>query len=367
MAPRRLTTDVRLLTVLGALTLFGLIALTSASSVLAYEKFNNSFYFIKHQILFGLIPGIIFFIAASKIPYTFWKKTAPITFGFSLLLLILVLIPGVGSKLGGARSWFIIGGLSFQPAELVKLTFLFYCAAWLEKKGRDVESFQYGFLPFLAITAVVLGLIALQPDVGTMVIVFCMGMLVFFLAGGKIRHMALLGLLGLAGLFLLIKAAPYRAARLLTFIRPEMDLQGSGYQINQALLAVGSGGLWGVGFGQSRQKFRYLPEVTGDSIFAIIAEELGFFLAAGLVLLFLYFLLRVIDAGKRAPDVFGRLLALGIGSWIAVQAIINIGAMVKVLPLTGLPLPFISYGGTSLAMLLAASGIIVNISKHSNS
>lgn len=355
--------DTQLLWAVGALIVFGLIALTSASSVLAFDKFHDNFYFIRHQILFGLLPGLAVFFVVAKIPYDRLRQLALPLFGFSLVLLVLVLIPGIGVKLGGARSWFNFFGASFQPAELAKLSFILYLAAWLEKKGESITDWKMGLGGFLAITGLLLGLIALQPDVGTMLIIAVIAGGMFFAAGGRWAHIGILALSAVLAVFLLIKAAPYRAERLLTFMNPAHDLQGQGYQINQALIAVGSGGAFGVGLGHSRQKFRYLPEVTGDSIFAIVAEELGFFLSSGLMLLFAWFVLRVLRVSSRAHDDFGRFAAVGIGAWIGVQALVNIGAMINILPLTGLPLPFISYGGSSLMMLLAATGVLVSISR----
>ncbi len=355
--------DRQLIWAVGALIAFGLVALTSASSVLGFEKFHDNFYFIKHQVMFGLLPGLLMFFVIMRIPYERLRQCALPLFGFSLLLLVLVLIPGIGVKLGGARSWFNIFGISFQPAELAKLGFILYLAHWLDKKGEGLSDFKTGFIPFMLITLLVLGLVALQPDVGTMMIIAAIAAVMFFAAGGRYRHIGLMVLGGVLAIFLLIKAAPYRAERFLTFLNPSHDPQGQGYQINQALIAVGSGGMFGVGLGHSRQKFRYLPEVTGDSIFAIVAEELGFFLSSALMVLFLWFILRVCKVAEGAPDNFGRFAAIGIGAWIGAQSLLNIGAMINILPLTGLPLPFISYGGSSLLTLLAAVGVLISISQ----
>lgn len=365
MTTRRHTFDISFLAIVGLLTGFGLIALTSASSVEAFAKYKDSFYLIKHQILLGFLPGILLFFICLKIRYTFWKTMATPILIIALALLVLVLVPGIGTKLGGARSWFNVGGISFQPSEVAKLALIIYLSAWMSKHGEEIKDVKYGLVPFLVVTGLMLGLIMLQPDIGTMMITAIIAVIIFFLGGGSIKHIALMGVAGILGLFALIKAAPYRAARLLTFLHPELDPKGIGYQINQALLAIGSGGIFGLGFGHSRQKFRYLPEVTGDSIFAIIGEELGFILAAGLIVLFLWYLLRAISIAKHSNDEFGRFLALGIGVWVTVQAFINVAAMIGLMPLTGVPLPFISYGGTSLAILLGASGILLNISKYS--
>jgi len=213
----------------------------------------------------------------------------------------------------------------------------------------------------------VLGIIALllilQPDIGTMSIIILTSLVVYYVGGANLVHMAGVGIAGFLSLLVLIKMSPYRAARLMTFLHPELDPQGIGYHINQAFLAIGSGGFWGRGFGLSRQKFQYLPEVAGDSIFAVIAEELGFMIAALVILAFLYLMYRGFKIAQNAPDSFSKILVVGIVSWIMIQAFVNIGAMVGLLPLTGVPLPFISYGGTSLFVLLGACGIVINISK----
>ena len=349
--------------VFALLTLIGLIILTSAGSALGYEKFNDSYYFIKHQLLFGLLPGLALLLIFSKINYQKLKKfSIPLLF-FSIILLIIVFIPGISAKYGSAKSWINIAGLSFQPSELVKLTFLLYLTTWLEKRGESgVRDFYYGFLPFVFLLAIISGLIIAQPDLGTLSIIIFMCMAVFFASGAKLKHVMGLVALGATAIYFLIKT-PYRAARLTTFLHPELDPLGVGYHINQAFLAVGSGGLWGRGFGHSRQKFLYLPEASGDSIFAVFAEELGFAICALFVILFLFLIFRGLKIAKQAPDPFGKLLATGIISWFAIQACFNIGAMVGLLPITGVPLPFVSAGGTALAVSMAAVGIMINISK----
>jgi cell division protein FtsW len=208
-------------------------------------------------------------------------------------------------------------------------------------------------------------LMILQPDIGTMSIIAAMSLVVYFVAGAPLAYIGGLIAMGIGALGMLIGLAPYRAARFTTFLNPELDPQGIGYHINQALLAIGSGGLFGLGYGHSRQKFQFLPEVSGDSIFAVTAEELGFFLSVLVLVLFLAFLWRTIQIANGAPDKFGRYVSIGIGAWIVVQAFVNIGSMVALMPITGVPLPFISYGGTSLAISMAAVGVVLNISKYS--
>ncbi len=358
------TPDYKLISTITAIVLLGLVVLSSASSVLGYENFKDSLYYLKHQIFVGLIPGIIVMYVLSRVDYRVWRKYSTWFLIASIVLLVLVFIPGLGLKLGGARSWIIVGGMSMQPAELVKLSFLLFLAAWLERRITTLDDWLHGLLPFLGVLGVVVLLIMLQPDTGTMLIIAMISTAVYFVAGAPWKHIGTLFAGGVAGLFLLIKMAPYRAARLATFLNPDTDTQGAGYHLKQSLLAVGSGGLFGLGLGHSRQKFAYLPEAAGDSIFAIAAEELGFFFSVLLLCLFIYFIIRGIKISSSAPDTFGKLLAVGIVTWIGWQAIMNIGAMVGILPLTGVPLPMVSYGGTALMTVLAAIGILINISKH---
>jgi len=360
------TIDYLFLLIIGVIILFGLVMLLSASAPKGYTEFGDSYYFIKHQMIFGLIPGIGALLVFSRIPYMFWRQHAWSFLIFSLVLLVLVFIPGLSAGIGSAHSWISIGGLfSLQPSEIVKLTFLFYLAAWLaghdKHSVRDVHS---GFLPFVLVLGAIMLLMILQPDVGTMSIIAAMALIVYFVAGAPLTYVSGLIMAGIAGLALLITAAPYRAARFTTFLHPELDPQGIGYHINQALLAIGSGGFFGLGYGHSRQKFQYLPEVSGDSIFAIVSEEMGFLVATLTIVLFLIFLWRILEIAKHAPDPFAKYVVVGIGAWIVIQAFVNIGSMVALMPITGVPLPFISYGGTSLAISLAAMGVVLNISRH---
>ncbi|MBU1126062.1 putative lipid II flippase FtsW, partial [Patescibacteria group bacterium] len=281
-------------------------------------------------------------------------------------LLILVFIPGVGADYGTfAKSWVSIGSIAFQPAELVKLTFLIYLAAWMEKRQSELHDVHSGFVPFLAILGVICGLMLMQPDLGTLSIITAMALTVYFIAGGPLHYLLGLGVAGVVALGVAIQASPYRAERFMTFLHPELDPQGIGYQINQALLAIGSGGLFGRGYGHSLQKFQYLPEVAGDSIFAVMSEELGFLLTSIFLIGFVFFIWRGLAIADKAQDDFGKFLVVGIMAWFGFQAFINIGAMVGLLPITGVPLPFLSYGGTSLVVSLAAVGIVLNISRYS--
>lgn len=353
--------------IVGALLVFGLMMLSSASSPAAYEKFGDNYWYLKHQILFGLLPGLLAFFLMSRLDYRKWKKYALPFLVISVVLLLLVFIPGLGAGYGKAKSWINIFGMSLQPSEIVKLTFLIYLAAWLGPKrgGREMQEAGASFIPFIVVFGIIAVLMILQPDIGTLSVIAITSVIVYFCAGAPLLHLAWISGAGLFLFFLLVKFAPYRTARLMTFLHPELDPQGVGYHINQALLAIGSGGFFGLGLGLSRQKFQYLPEVAGDSIFAVMAEELGFFFMILFVAALVVLAVRGFKIAKNAPDGFGRLLAIGIISWLVLQSFINIGAMLGILPLTGIPLPFVSYGGTALTVCLAAAGIMVNISKYS--
>lgn len=346
---------------------FGFVMLTSASGPSAIQKFHDPYWYVKHQALFGLLPGVIAFVVASRVHYRVWRTLAVPLALVSFFLLLLVFVPGIGATWGTSKSWIHVGNYSLQPVEFVKLTFLVYLAAWFERRSsQEVADFSTGLVPFLAAVGVVALLLMLQPDLGSLLVIAGVAITVYFLAGAPFFHLAGLAAAGAGLIFLAIKAAPYRAARFMTFLHPELDPQGIGYHVNQAFLAIGSGGLFGLGLGHSRQKFLYLPEAVGDSIFAVAAEELGFIVIIGFFLLLLAFLLRGIAIAKAAPDKFSAYLVSGIVAWVFVQTLFNIGSMLGLLPLTGLPLPFISYGGTALMVLLGAMGIVVNVSRHAS-
>ncbi|MBI5465888.1 MAG: putative lipid II flippase FtsW [Candidatus Kerfeldbacteria bacterium] len=346
------------------LVLFGLLFLSSASSVVAWQKLNDSYYYLKHQIFYGLVPGLILFFLFSRLNYQTLRKIALPLLVFSLILLVLVFVPGISLAYGGARRWLNLAGYTFQPSELIKLSFLIYLAAWLEGRGERLRSFKEGVVPFILTVGTVGGLIILQPDLGTASVIAVSSFLTYLVAGANLAHLLTLGLGGLGLLWLVVKFEPYRAARLTVFLHPELDPQGIGYHINQALLAVGSGGFWGLGLGYSRQKYQYLPEVTGDSIFAVMAEELGFLFTLLFLVLIFSFLWRGLRLAQRAPDAFGRYLASGILIWLGFQTCINIASMLGILPLTGVPLPFVSFGGSALMATLAGLGILTNISRQ---
>ncbi|HPN96262.1 MAG TPA: putative lipid II flippase FtsW [Candidatus Moranbacteria bacterium] len=356
--------DSTLLYLLFALLGFGLVMIASAGIAYSRSRFGDSYFFFKHQLLYGVLPGLLVLYITQKIDYNFWKKISFPFFVASIIFLVLVFVPGIGSRIYGASRWIQLGSFSFQPSEMLKLSLVLYLAAWLENRKEQIKDFYEGLIPFVAIVALISFLLVKQPDMGTLGVIVFISMAIFFLSGARVSHIFSIGFFGALALFILIKLESYRMDRLMVFLHPELDPRGIGYQINQALLALGSGGFFGVGLGHSIQKFNYLPEPVGDSIFAIIGEELGFIGALFLILLFLFFALRGLKISKKAPDRFSRLVACGIVSWIIFQAFINISAISGLIPLTGIPLPFISYGGTSLTFLMAGVGILLNISKQ---
>jgi cell division protein FtsW len=347
------------------LIFFGIIMISSSSVVMSMERYGHNYYYVGQQLI-SLVFGLVAMFITFNIDYRFWKKNSFWMMAVTLILLILVFVPGIGKSAGGAHRWIGIGSQWFQPSEIIKLAFIIYLAAWFDKRGEQVKNFFLGFIPFIFLIVIVGALIMLQPDLGTMSVIFLSASAIYFAAGADLTHVLLGGVGVLITAGILIKAAPYRLQRFLVFLNPSADVQGAGYHINQALLAVGAGGWWGLGFGQSKQKYLYLPQVQTDSIFAVIAEEMGFFRSLLLIAGFTFLGFLGYRIAKNAPDNFSRLLAVGITTWVLVQAFINIGAMLNIFPLTGVPLPFISYGGSSLIVLLAAMGIMLNISRHAN-
>lgn len=356
--------DRSLIVSLGIILFFGLVMLSSASSVVSYAKFGNIYNYFSHQLLMVAVSLVLMFVV-SKIDYHKWRNYAGSFLIISIILLILVFIPGIKAEFGTSRSWINIFGFSFQPAELVKITFLIYLATWLEAKKGQLSSFYGGIFPFLATLGVISFLMILQPDLGSLFIIAFMAMIVFFVGGGKFMHILLTLLI--VGLFLFLALyfkSSYQSDRFKCYQNPNFDTQKECYQINQSLIAVGSGGWFGRGLGQSRQKFMYLPEVWGDSIFPIIAEEIGFIFSTLVLLLFLFLFYRILQIAKAAPDAYGATLATGVVAWLSVQAFLNIGGQLNLIPMTGVPLPFISAGGSSALSSLIALGIVINISKQ---
>ncbi len=315
------------------------------------------------QTVLGLFLGTIAMLVTSRLDYKIWKQYAFYFLVLATALCVLVLIPGVGFEHGGARRWFLIFGVSFQPAELLKLAFVIYFAAWASGMKEKMSTFKYGFLPLLVLFSVLGGLLLLQPDTDNVAMIVASGLAIFLASGGKWKYVISLIITGaIIGAFL-VATRPYLRDRFETFIHPERNSQGSSYQIQQSLIAIGSGGMFGRGFGQSVQKFNFLPEPMGDSIFAVQAEEFGFVGASILIILFVFFSTRGLKIASRVTDPFGRLVVVGIVIMITAQAFLNIGAMLGVLPLSGITLPFVSHGGTSLFITLLEMGIILSISK----
>lgn len=356
--------DYQMLLITGILLCFGLAVLYSASTVESFKNFGTTNYYIIHQLLYGALPGLAVLFIFSRMDYHIWQKYLPWLVLISLGLLAMVKLTGFGVSFGGARRWLNIGGILFQPAELAKFTIIVYIASWVDKKKQEINDFSFGLLPSLIIIGLFAGLIIWQPDFGTMLVLLGVSSVMLIAAGISWKYFFYTGSLGALGLYFLILTEGYRVKRLAAFLNPSADPRGIGYQVNQALLAIGAGGLWGYGYGMSRQKHSYLPEVMTDSIFAVLAEELGFLRVMAVLFIFALFALKGIQIARRAPDLFGKLMAFGITSWIVIQAGINIAAMVKILPLTGIPLPFFSYGSTALVMNLSVVGILLNISRQ---
>lgn len=349
--------DLPLLIVVTALTLFGLMMIYDASSVLAYSVYGNKYKFIQDQIIWVILGFSALFIFTSIDYHKLFNLALPLLV-VALALLLMVFVPGLGAGAKGANRWIDLQFFRLQPAEFVKLELALYLSAWFshKEKGR--------FMAFSLLIGAVLLLVMLEPDMGTASIILFEAIVIYFLSGGSLRHFVVAGpLIAFVG-FLFIKFEPYRAARLTSFLNIGASLETTSYHVKQILIALGSGGVLGLGIGNSIQKYAYLPENVTDSIFPIIAEEFGFIGATLLILVYAILVWRGFIIATKAKDKFGKLFAAGITSFIGVQAIINFGAMTALMPLTGVPLPFISYGGSALLVDLAAIGILLNISKQ---
>jgi cell division protein FtsW len=338
------------------LSLFGILMVYDSSVAIAIRDFGNQYYYLRDQLKW-LVVGFVALTVFAFIDYHYWYKIAlPALLG-TLVLLLAVFVPGIGVTALGAHRWINVGFFILQPAELAKLVLAIYLAAWFSRQERE------RLAAFGVLVCMVVGLVLLEPDLGTSVIIVAIALILYFASGAQVWHFAVILPILVAGVVGLAVISPYRMARLTTFLHPDRDPLGSSYHIRQALLGLGSGGWFGVGIGQSRQKYEYLPEANTDSIFAIIGEETGYVGGVAVILMFVFTSWRGFRIAKRARDGFGRLLAIGITSWISLQAIINLSAMVALMPLTGVPLPFVSYGGSSLIIMLSAVGILLNISK----
>ena len=358
--------DRRLLAITLILIIFGLVVLSSAGIADGQKKFSSPYYYLTHQLLYGVMPGLAGMFVFSLINYKFWKKISLFVLVGSLALMIMIFMPGFGHGLKGATRWISLGVFSFQPSEILKLSLIIYLAAWFGNRDERTKKWSYGMLPFLIVLSFVALLLFLQPDIGTLIVVSLIALGIYFLAGPSYKQFAGILLILFLGLSAIIVVEPYRFDRLKAFWDPSVDTKGISYQINQSLISIGSGGLLGVGYNNSSQKQGgFLPEVIGDSIFAIIAEELGLVGSALTVGLFGVLCLFMTSVAKNASDKFGALLVMGINIWIMSQAFVNIAAISGLVPLTGIPLPFISYGGTALAVLLSGMGMVFNVARHS--
>ncbi|WP_077614490.1 stage V sporulation protein E [Caenibacillus caldisaponilyticus] len=356
--------DFLLIAVTLTLLAVGLIMVYSASAVWASYKFDDAFYFAKRQLLFAGM-GILAMFTVMNMNYLTWRAWAKVLLGVCFLLLIVVLIPGIGLKRGGASSWLGVGAFSIQPSEFMKMAMIVFLAKFLSENQKHITTVKKGILPSLALVFSAFALILLQPDLGTGTVLVITCLMMVFVAGARIKHFVFLGAMGLIGFVGLVLSAPYRVERITSFLDPWKDPLGSGFQIIQSLYAIGPGGLFGFGLGQSRQKFQYLPEPQTDFIFSIVSEELGFIGAVFVLLLFCLLLWRGIRIAIGAPDLYGSLLAVGIVGMIAVQVMINIAVVTGLLPVTGITLPFLSYGGSSLTLILVSIGVLLNISRYS--
>src|SRR3989344_4919025 len=350
--------DFILLTTSIILLLFGLLMVYNASPVTALRDFGDPFYLAKLQVAWAA-AAVVAGVKMYKINYKILESLAPLIIIGAIVLLLSVFIPGVGVQIYGAQRWISVAGIfSIQPAEFAKLAYVVYLASWLSKKIR--------LAPFAFITATVSLIVLLQRDLGTTVVISATGLIVYFLAEAPLAHFFTLIPIGVLTAAVFILGSEYRRARLLSFLNPTNDPQGATYHINQILIALGSGGILGVGLGQSKQKYGYIPEVTTDSIFAVVGNELGFLGASILLVLFLVIVIRGFQIARATNEKFGKLLACGISAWIGIQTFVNLAGMVAILPLTGVPLPFISYGGSSLVSTVVGVALLLNISRFTS-
>ncbi|NGZ10690.1 MAG: putative lipid II flippase FtsW [Nitrospira sp. LK70] len=361
-APKRVGMDHILLFVTITLALVGLVMVFSASAVVAGNRFHDSWYYLKRQLAW-LACGLVLLHAASRVDYLWWKRLAVPFLVLIIVLLVVVLIPSIGVAANGARRWLRLGPISIQPAEMAKLIAVIYLAAYLAKNEDRLRQFSTELLPVLLVVGVISGLLILEPDLGTVVVLGLVTGGLLFVGGAPVAHLLRLVPLALAAVAVLIWLSPYRWQRLIAFFDPTKDPTGAGFQINQSFLAFGSGGLFGVGLGEGKQKLFFLPEAHTDFVLALVGEELGFVGTGVIVLFFALFVIRGFQISTRARIPFGRYLGIGITTLIGVQALINAGVVTGLLPTKGLTLPFVSYGGSSLVISLTGVGILLNISR----
>jgi cell division protein FtsW len=339
----------------------GLVAVYSASFVISLARFGDpNHYLVRHMI--WMAGGFILMVAAARTDYRRFRPLAVPIMAATIVSLVAVLL--IGLEENGAKRWIGVGELTLQPAEFAKLAITIYLAAWLASKGSNVRSFEHGLFPFVMIIGAVGFLIMLQPNLGTTLIILAITVTMFWVAGASILQMLALAGAGSVAVGMLATVAGYRMDRLTAFFDAESDPLGHGFQTLQSLIAIGNGGISGIGLGASRAKFFYIPESHTDGVFAIIGEEMGFIATAAVLLLYLILMVRGFQVAQRARDDFGRLIATGITTWITVQALLNIGGIIRVIPLTGVPLPFLSFGSNALAAAMLAMGVLISISRY---
>ena len=361
--PRKLTPDLWLFAVVVALCSVGVVMVYSASAIIAADRFHDPFFFLKKQFFWAVL-GVACLWAALRVDYRRLERLVVPLLVASFVLLVLVLVPPFGQQINGTWRWFRGGPVSFQPVELAKFSLVLYLAAFLARRQALMASFGQGLVPPLLVAGLMAGLTILQPDLGNSLALIILTLALAYLAGARVTHMLAIGAAALPAVGLLIALKPYRLRRFLAFLNPWDDPQGSGFQIIQSFLALGSGGWFGLGLGESKQKLFYLPEPYTDFIFAIIGEELGLAGAALVVGLFAVLIWRGLRIGLRAPDAFGSYLALGLTIMLATQTVVNLGVVTGALPTKGLPLPFVSFGGSALLMTMFSAGVLLNISQH---
>jgi cell division protein FtsW len=345
------------------LVILGLLAVYSSSYALGYAEYGDSAYFVKRQVLLGGM-GLVGMLFASWIDYRILKRLSPLLMLVALAGLAAVLLPGVATDLNGASRWVSIGGFTVQPSEFAKLAVIVYLAAWLAAKGNTVQDVALGVIPFTGMVGLVAALVLLEPDLGTATLIALVTGTLFFISGARLFH--LVAVAATAALFTatLILVGGYGMGRITSFTSAEADPEGLGFQTLQMLVALGSGGVTGLGLGVSRQKFFYLPASHTDGVIAIVGEELGYIGVCVVLTLFVLLLWRGMRIVRRAADPFGSLLAAGVLAWIGFQVLMNVGGVTRTIPLTGIPLPFLSYGGSSLAMLMIAIGVLLSVSRY---
>jgi cell division protein FtsW len=355
--------DTTILLLAVVLTCFGVVMVYSSSSIMAAKRYGDGFYFLKRQGLFAA-AGFLVMATAMRFDYHHLRRLAVPIFLFCTVLLVAVLIPGIGSHAGGASRWIRLPGFKVQPAELAKLGLVLYMAHSLSKKGEKIKSFKLGFTPYMVVLAVLLLLLLLQPDLGSAITLALVAMTMLLVAGSRLTYLLSVGILAVPFLYFAVMNVAYRRKRILAFLNPWEDPTNTGFQIIQSWIAVGTGGLFGNGLGEGKQKLFYLPEAHTDFIFSVVGEELGFAGVIVIAAMFLVLVLRGVRTALGAPDDFGRYLAFGVTLLLGLQAFVNIAVVLGLLPTKGLALPFVSYGGTSLVTTLLAVGILLNVSSQ---